>query len=275
MTEPKSLGTALPASGPTSSSEVTVKSVGKLAEPETPAPNWEVQPSQPAPITGRVHYQRKDYFSNLKQQGGQTYPAGVPVRCFWGKHQLCSTTSTAGGYFKCDNRMVLEPDMAFYCQFEALPGVTHRYRMRETKGSSDLGDVAIYPDRRGLPGCKMNKCGPETAPLVGELLQGLGLPADGDVVVPDCWFGDFCDNHDCCYSECGVSQALCDTEFRELANSLCRVGDGKHTPYIIRGVDMCFAYGGCNEFTTTLYHAALKKLGPKAFGAAQRNCLNN
>lgn len=248
-----------------------IRQVGSLADPDPPAPiQLEVFPRK---ITGRAHYQRKDPKTTLP-----TYPAGVPVRCFIGSDELCSTTTTQGGYFECDTGMAVDGDLVYCCQFEALPGVTHRYRTRKVKGVSAMGDVTIYPDRRGLRGCTMNKCGPEVVPVGAKALQGLGLPTDGDIVVPDCWFGDFCDNHDCCYSECGVTQELCDTEMRELSSSLCRIGDGRHTPYRPlgrMGTDWCYSLGGCNEATTSLYHGFLSQLGVTAFGAAQRNCLND
>jgi hypothetical protein len=180
----------------------------------------------------------------------------------------------------------------FYCQFQAVDGVTLRYRTPDIKAKSglDLGDITIYPDRRGLPGCTKNKCGPTDPMYSGPMLKALGLPADGDPEVPDCWFGDMCDNHDCCYSECGVSQALCDDEMHALANSVCRFGDVKHTPYHIlnppgiqikwnslppgNNYDLCFLFGGCNKKTTLAYYAMLSGLGGKAFAAAQANCLD-
>jgi hypothetical protein len=263
--------------------DVSVKSIGKLSEPEPP--HGLSEPKLDLSFTGRVSFQRK------AAPTGRVYPSDVPLTCYAlvrgaflkADHvKLCSTTTDKDGFFKCE-QSALDPYTGgeFYCQFEAVSGVTMRYRTPGIKGTSGLGDVTLYPDRRNLPGCSKNKCGAADPKYSGPILKALGLPMDGDPEVPDCWFGDICDNHDCCYSECGVSQELCDDEFRALADSVCRIGDVKHTPYVIPNPlksftpsDVCFVFGGCNEATTSAYYEALKALGGEGFAAAQATCLD-
>jgi hypothetical protein len=217
------------------------------------------------PITGRVQFQRK-----APKNGGKTYPAGVQVRCYDAADniELCNAITQSGGNFQCYATVTDRINMRVYCQFEALQGVTFPFRTHTTplgtQPQLDLGMVDLFPDRRGLPGCQMNKCG----------------PAGKDLIVPDCWFGDPCDNHDCCYSECGTSQELCDHEMSELAMSVCRVGKVVHTPFLtpVRPgpsivPDICFLVGGCNDATVALYKYVLGQLGGDAFASAQQHCL--
>jgi Group XII secretory phospholipase A2 precursor (PLA2G12) len=77
--------------------------------------------------------------------------------------------------------------------------------------AANFGTLNIFPNRvaRGDPGTT-NGCGPESS-----------WPGINDVATYLTGFGDQCNNHDLCYNKCGVTQASCDEEFRDMMISDC------------------------------------------------------